>query len=1168
MIYMGKNIIFRSSIVKSIIFCIAILAIIVIVFGITASAEQNPPPPGGGESKGDWIIEDGDDVLRENQEIILEGNLKIEYGGKLTFKNVTLKMKCSSDGEFKISVLGTGEFYIYDNDNNKETTYDASNITAYETKYEFEFFVGLETKFEMKNSELHECGHSGYDGLKIASTNAKIENNTFSNNFYAIYCEPNSRPLIINNVIKNNERKGIYSYRSHPIIQNNLFDNNKYEGIDFTTTNNNIVVDNCTFINHSSSAISLQKSDTIILNCTMESNNIDYWVYEDSHPIVINSTFIDEKIKFDFGEDMDITFKWYLSIKVVDDKGKPNPYVNIRIQDNENGNYDENFITDPNGWVKWINLTEVFWTKEKKTYFTPYTIKASKYGDSNTKIVDLSESKEITIILEDTHPPEIFNVENSTPTTTSVFINWTTNEPSDSGIQYGLDDNYGFEKYNENLVTFHSLELTDLESDTTYHFSVESTDDYDHSNRSEDFIFKTYDNIPPEIDNIQNSTPTGTSVTITWETNEPCNSTVKYGLNDNYGNMEFNEDLVISHEITLTDLTPETLYHFSVESSDINKNSNQSGDFTFKTKDTIPPEITNVKTSSITGTSVKITWNTDEPSSSTIKYGLDDNYGSIKSDELMTNSHSITLTDLAPETLYHFCVNSTDELGNSNQSTDYTFMTADISAPILSDIEVIKILKFAAEINWTTNEPCDSLVKYGETDSYGLEKAKQNLETSHSIFLVDLKMNTTYHFCVNSTDEDDNSIQSEDFSFKTLSDAGDTTPPEGPTFSPKYGGTVNTSRPEIIITFAEIVNITEVKLNGIDISSDLETEDNIIFTYTPLNDLPMGKNTISIIAKDLNGNEMDNPSISVFTIDSLAHEITDIEAIDITQNSVTITWKTNEPSTSQVEYGKADTYGELTDKDINFTTIHNITITGLEIGMTYHYRVITEDENGNENISKDYTFKTLEKTDEPDIDVIMEITPTEIKKGDEVTIKATITNKGTVTIESNVIFMVDDKKIDEKKIKIEAGKSQSSSITWKAVKGNHTIKVVVNQNDKEVTNGTASKNIEVKKSGDDSAFNIIYLIPIIIIPIVVGIGLFLRNRGADKPIQTIQQPQMQQSIPKDAWQQKPQTPVVQPITQPMIPQTAQPAVQICPYCNAQVPGEFRFCNMCGRQIKN
>ena len=369
-------------------------------------------------------------------------------------------------------------------------------------------------------------------------------------------------------------------------------------------------------------------------------------------------------------------------------------------------------------------------------------------------------------------------------------------------------------------------------------------------------------------------------------------------------------------------------------------------------------------------------------------------------------------------------------------------------------------------------------------------------------------------------------------------------------------------------TGTEIVNITEVKLNGIDISSDLETEDNIIFTYTPLNDLPMGKNTISIIAKDLNGNEMDNPSISVFTIDSLAHEITDIEAIDITQNSVTITWKTNEPSTSQVEYGKADTYGQLSDIDNNFTTIHNITITGLEIGTTYHYRVISEDEHGNENISEDYSFETLEKTEEPDIDVKLEITPTEIKKGDEVTIKAMITNKGTVTIEFDVVCMVDDKKIDEKKITIEPGKSGSSSITWKAVKGNHTIKVVVNQNDKEVTNGTASKNIEVKKSGDDSAFNIIYLIPIIIIPIVVGIGLFLRNRGADKPIQTIQQPQMQQSIPKDAWQQKPQTPVVQPITQPMIPQTAQPAVQICPYCNAQVPGEFRFCNMCGRQIKN
>ena len=115
---------FESSKVKYFIVSTALLAIIFVLLVITSStakAEQNPPPIGGGDSTGDWVIENGDTILRENQEIRLKGNLYIEDGGNLTFKNVTLKMNSSTDGEFKIEVKSGGEFYIYDNDNNKET---------------------------------------------------------------------------------------------------------------------------------------------------------------------------------------------------------------------------------------------------------------------------------------------------------------------------------------------------------------------------------------------------------------------------------------------------------------------------------------------------------------------------------------------------------------------------------------------------------------------------------------------------------------------------------------------------------------------------------------------------------------------------------------------------------------------------------------------------------------------------------------------------------------------------------------------------------------------------------------------------------------------------------------------------------------------------------------
>ena len=44
---------------------------------------------------GDWKIKNGSNYLIENREIILNGNLLIE-NGSLTFKNVVLKMNCSS----------------------------------------------------------------------------------------------------------------------------------------------------------------------------------------------------------------------------------------------------------------------------------------------------------------------------------------------------------------------------------------------------------------------------------------------------------------------------------------------------------------------------------------------------------------------------------------------------------------------------------------------------------------------------------------------------------------------------------------------------------------------------------------------------------------------------------------------------------------------------------------------------------------------------------------------------------------------------------------------------------------------------------------------------------------------------------------------------------------
>jgi hypothetical protein len=92
---------------------------------------------------------------------------------------------------------------------------------------------------------------------------------------------------------------------------------------------------------------------------------------------------------------------------------------------------------------------------------------------------------------------------------------------------------------------------------------------------------------------------------------------------------------------------------------------------------TMPPIISEVKFSELTNSSVKITWMTNEPSDSVVKYGVTTATGSMVSDPAMVTSHSLTLTGLEAGTTYYYLVASTDSVGNRSVDniggTYYTF---------------------------------------------------------------------------------------------------------------------------------------------------------------------------------------------------------------------------------------------------------------------------------------------------------------------------------------------------------------------------------------------------------------------------------------------------------------------------------------------------------------
>lgn len=280
----------------------------------------------------------------------------------------------------------------------------------------------------------------------------------------------------------------------------------------------------------------------------------------------------------------------------------------------------------------------------------------------------------------------------------------------------------------------------------------------------------------PIITNVQATNITETTADITWTTNVAATSSVDYGTTASYGSTETTGGTTFTHNVGLTGLSADTLYHFRVRSTGISTPEATSGDFTFTTLDTTAPVISNVQAINVTGTTATITWDTDEDADSLVEYDIVTGppYANSESSAVLTNAHSIDLTGLTPNTVYRFRVTSEDASSNTSTSVELSFQTLDTVAPVISNIQVTNITTTSATVTWTTDELADSLVNYGLTASYGSSESEAPLVANHSVDLSLLTPGTEYHFQVVSEDAAANSASSSDQTFSTLAD---TTPP-------------------------------------------------------------------------------------------------------------------------------------------------------------------------------------------------------------------------------------------------------------------------------------------------------------------------------------------------------------------------------------------------------
>ncbi|MBI1866282.1 MAG: hypothetical protein HYS02_00755 [Candidatus Staskawiczbacteria bacterium] len=374
--------------------------------------------------------------------------------------------------------------------------------------------------------------------------------------------------------------------------------------------------------------------------------------------------------------------------------------------------------------------------------------------------------------------------------------------------------------------------------------------------------------------------------------------------------------------------------------------------------DTTAPLISSVSASNITTTGVVITWATDEYSETQIEYGLTNTYGSSSTLDIgRVASHSVTLSNLALNTIYHYRIKSKDASGNETVSGDFTFQTgaviiADTTAPVISNIVSSDISSNGATISWTTDEASDAKVQYGLTTSYGNSTETNNsLVTVHAETFGSLQPSATYHYIVISKDVAGNTATSADNTFTTLAPPIQNLAPIITSF------TNNAVDRDLSLANIQIYPTDAVRYSGL--ASD---PNNNIITWTWYYSLQPGVlgtqfSTGQGTVKDAKFNYVSVPVGTTYYWTLLVSD-----GFLNTQQSVAI------------EVVAVSIIPDTTAPIITFITSHIVSFSGFTPNTTYYYRVKSKDASGNLSTSAGFIFTTVSisviDTAPPDISAI------------------------------------------------------------------------------------------------------------------------------------------------------------------------------------------------------
>ena len=282
----------------------------------------------------------------------------------------------------------------------------------------------------------------------------------------------------------------------------------------------------------------------------------------------------------------------------------------------------------------------------------------------------------------------ISNVRVTKTTSNSATVQWDTDGMSNGKVKYGETTFLGFTQRHDNFVQSHTVVVVNgINSETTYFFGVESTDLSGSTaidNNSNDFYtFTTADITPPsQVAGLTALSSTSNSVFFSW-------NSVNAGDLSHY--IVYRNRIAVANTTASsfndTGLISDTDFSYKVTAVDTSGNEGLESDALIASTsavDSAAPVISSVDALPITDATARITWLTNENSTSIVLYGLNKT-DKLKSLSQLLINHSVVIDSLTKNLEYSFLVKSCDASNNCANSSIRSFVAGkDTTIPFIS----------------------------------------------------------------------------------------------------------------------------------------------------------------------------------------------------------------------------------------------------------------------------------------------------------------------------------------------------------------------------------------------------------------------------------------------------------------------------------------------------